>query len=116
MVSAQLAEAAFRAGDVQLADKVVKALKKDLSEQLTYYAYLGDMSVPELYQAIQDIMTNKADNLSNRQKSLFVDMRQAYALQEYLKNMESIYKVNATPSLELPGTIKNATDSGPKGN
>jgi hypothetical protein len=73
------------------------------------------MSVPELYQAIQDIMSNKADNLSNRQKNLFIDMRQAYALQEYLKNMENIYKGNTAPTLELPGTIKNAADSAPEG-
>ena len=115
MVSAQLTEAAYRAGDMALADKVAGALKKDLAEQLAYYAYLGDMSVPELYQAIQDIMSNKADNLSNRQKNLFIDMRQAYALQEYLKNMENIYKGNTAPTLELPGTIKNAADSAPEG-
>jgi hypothetical protein len=115
MVSAQMAEAAYRAGDMQMGDKVATMLKKDLSEQLAYYAYLGDMSVPELYQAIQDIMTNKADNLSNRQKNLFIDMRQAYALQEYLKNMESIYKGNTAPTMELPGTIKNAADSAPEG-
>jgi hypothetical protein len=114
MVSAQLAEAAFRAGDMVLADKVTGALKKDLADQLAYYAYLGDMSVNELYQAIQDIMSNKADNLSNRQKSLFIDMRQAYALQEYLKNMESIYKGSTTPTLEMPGTIKNAADTSTK--
>ena len=72
------------------------------------------MSVNELYQAIQDIMSNKADNLSNRQKALFIDMRQAYALQEYLKNMESIYKGSTAPALEIPGTIKNAADTSPK--
>jgi hypothetical protein len=106
-------EAAYRAGDMTLADKVTGALKKDLADQLAYYAYLGDMSVNELYQAIQDIMSNKADNLSNRQKALFIDMRQAYALQEYLKNMESIYKGGAAPALEIPGTINNkAADSG----
>ena len=42
-------------------------------------------------------------------------MRQAYALQEYLKNMENIYKGNTAPTLELPGTIKNAADSAPEG-
>ena len=34
MVSAQMAEAAFRAGDMALADKITGALKKDLAEQL----------------------------------------------------------------------------------
>ena len=116
MVSAQLAEAAFRAGDMALADKVAGALKKDLADQLAYYAYLGDMSVNELYQAIQDIMSNKADNLSNRQKNLFIDMRQAYALQEYLKNMESIYKGSAAPALEFPALLKMRQIPPRKGN
>ena len=98
-----------------LADKVAGALKKDLADQLAYYAYLGDMSVNELYQAIQDIISNKADNLSNRQKALFIDMRQAYALQEYLKNMEGMYKGNAAPALEIPGTINKAADTSPEG-
>jgi hypothetical protein len=111
MVSAQLAEAAYRAGDTVIGDKINNAVKKDLQDQLAYYAYLGDMSVPELMQAIQDIMSNKADNLSNRQKSMFIDIRQAFVLQEYLRNMETIFKPGQQPSAELPGTIKNTPDS-----
>ncbi len=112
MISAQLADAAYRSGDMQLGDKVAAAVKKDLQEQLAYYAYLGDMSTQELMQAVQDLMTNKGDNLSNRQKGLFMDMRQAFALQEYLRNMESIYKPNVMPTVEMPGVIRKAADSG----
>jgi hypothetical protein len=111
MISAQLAEAAYKAGDAKLGDKIAGAVNKDLREQLAYYAYLGDMSVQELMMAIQDIMTGKADNLSNRQRGMFIDIRQSFALQEYLKNMETMYKTAAMPSNESSGTIMNAPDT-----
>jgi hypothetical protein len=112
MVSAQMVEAAYRAEYPELAERVAAQVKKDLSDQLAYYAFLGGMSVPELTQAIQDIMANRADNLSNRQKSMFIDIRQALGLQEYLRNLEAMYKTNPTaPAGELPGVIKNAPDS-----
>ena len=89
MVSAQLAEAAYRAGDKALGDRIAGAVKKDLQEQLAYYAYLGGMSTEELMAGIQQIMSNQADNLSNRQRGMFIDIRQAFGLQEYLRNIES---------------------------
>ena len=113
MVSAQLVEAAYRAGDNTLGDKVANALKKDLNEQIAYYAYLGDMSSQQLMQAVQDVLTNRGDNLSNRQRGLFIDIRQALALQEYLRNLENINKKPAETSLEGPGPLKKAADSMP---
>lgn len=89
MVSAQLAEAAYRAGDKALGDRIAGAVKKDIQEQLAYYAYLGGMSTEELMAGIQQIMSNQADNLSNRQRGMFIDIRQAFGLQEYLRNIES---------------------------
>lgn len=91
-ISVQFVEASYRAGDKKLAAKVAAALMKDISEQLAYYAYLGDMSVPELLQAVQDILSNKADNLSNEQRQIFIEIRQAIIIQEYLRNLESMYK------------------------
>jgi hypothetical protein len=115
MVSAQLAEAAFRAGDNAMAGKIVSEVRKDIQDQISYYAYLGNMSQAELTQAIMDIMSNKGDNLANKQKSMFVEIRQALALQEYLNNMERIYKAApAAPNAELPGVIQNKVDSGKK--
>jgi hypothetical protein len=58
--------------------KISARVRKDIDEQLNYYAYLGDMSVLELRQAVQDIMENKADNLTNRQKGVFLEIRQAF--------------------------------------
>jgi hypothetical protein len=91
-VSMQLLEAAYKAGDKKLAAKVLSALKKDLQQQLGYYAYKGDMSVGEMTQAIQDIMSGKGDNLSNEQKNMFLDIRQALMLNEYIRSYEALGK------------------------
>jgi hypothetical protein len=107
MVSVQLAEAAFKADDQQLANKIAARVRKDLDEQLTYYAYLGNMSVPEMRQAVQDIMENKADNLSNKQKGVFQEMRMAFGLKDYLDNIERSFKNPAPAVPEMPGVIEN---------
>lgn len=107
MVSVQLVEAAYRSGDQTLGNKIAGRVRKDLSEQLSYYAYLGDMSVQEMRQATQDILENKADNLSNRQKGVFQEMRVAFGLQEYLDNIERSYKNPAPAMNETPGVIQN---------
>lgn len=91
-VSTQFLEAAYRAGDKKLATKVSAALTKDLQEQMAYYAYLGNMSTAELNQAVQDILSNKADNLSNEQRLLFMEIRQAAILMEYLRGIEAMNK------------------------
>jgi hypothetical protein len=88
----QFLEAAYKAGDKKLAAKVSGALKKDIEEQLTYYAYLGKMSVAELAQGVQDIMSNKADNLSNEQRQMFLEIRQAIIIQEYMRGLEAMNK------------------------
>ncbi|MFN5423042.1 MAG: DUF2723 domain-containing protein [bacterium] len=91
-VSMQFLEAAYRAGDKKLAAKVSAALTKDLQEQMAYYAYLGGMSAAELTQAVQDILSNKADNLSDEQRQLFMEIRQAVILMEYLRGIEAMNK------------------------
>ena len=91
-ISVQFVEAAYKAGDKKLAAKVSAAIMKDVNEQLAYYAFLGNMSVAELLQAVQDILSNKADNLSNEQRQIFIEIRQAIIIQEYLRNLESMYK------------------------
>jgi hypothetical protein len=88
----QFLEAAYKAGDKALAAKVSAALKKDIEEQLSYYAYLGKMSVAELSQGVQDIMSNKADNLSNEQRQMFLEIRQAIIIQEYMRGLEAMNK------------------------
>jgi len=91
-ISVQFVEAAYKAGDNKLAAKVSAAIMKDVNEQLAYYAFLGNMSVAELLQAVQDILSNKADNLSNEQRQIFIEIRQAIIIQEYLRNLEGMFK------------------------
>jgi hypothetical protein len=50
------------------------------------------MSVPELIQGVQDIMSNKADNLSNEQRQMFLEIRQAIIIQEYMRGLEAMNK------------------------
>jgi len=107
MVSVQLVDAAYKAEDQQLAAKISGKVRKDLSEQLAYYAFLGNMSVPELRQATQMILENKGDNLNNRQRGVFQEIRVAFGLQEYLDNMERTYKSPAPAVNETPGVIQN---------
>jgi hypothetical protein len=107
MVSIQMVEASYKADDQQLASKISARVRKDLDEQLAYYANLGNMSLPEMRQAVQDIMENKADNLSDRQKSMFQEMRMAFGLKDYLDNIERSFKNPAPAVSETPGMINN---------
>jgi hypothetical protein len=107
MVSAQMVNAAYMANDQQLAARITAKVRKDLSEQLAYYAYLGDMSVPELRQSVGEILENKGDNLNNRQKGMFQEIRMAFGLQDYLDNMERSNKTTAPGVNETPGVIQN---------
>jgi hypothetical protein len=50
------------------------------------------MSVSELLQATQELLMNKGDNLTNAQKNMFTEIRQAIALNEALRNLEIAYK------------------------
>lgn len=91
-ITVQFLEAAYRAEDKKLAEKVGAALKKDISEQLSYYAQLGGMSVAELTQAVSDIMSNKADSLTNDQRQMFMEIRQALIIQDYIRRLEVVNK------------------------
>ncbi len=91
-ISIQFLEAAYKAGDKKLAAKVSASLSKDLNEQLAYYAYIGGMSIAEMNQAVQDLMSNKADNLNNDQRGMFMEIRQALVLIDYLRGLEAVNK------------------------
>jgi hypothetical protein len=91
-ISIQFLEAAYKAGDKKLAAKVSASLSKDLNEQLAYYAYIGGMSIAEMNQAVQDLMSNKADNLNNDQRQMFMEIRQALILMDYLRGLEAVNK------------------------
>lgn len=92
IISYQLAEAAFRAGDTKLGTKIMQKVKKDIDEQLAYYAYIGDMNQNELNQAVEFILSNKEDNLHNRQKEMFAEIRNALYIKNSLENLEQSIK------------------------
>ncbi|MFZ9661507.1 MAG: hypothetical protein ACO29O_06470, partial [Chitinophagaceae bacterium] len=112
-LSILIAEAAYKSGDFELGDKIVKKVRKDIEEQISYYAYLGNMSSNELANAIQEILDNKGDNLNNRQKGVFMEMRNAFGFREYLNNIERTYK-SLPQNSESPTLIKNSPDSNVK--
>ncbi len=91
-ISFLLLEVAYKCGDKALAIKIKESLSKDLQQQIAYYAYIGGMSAPEMSQAVQDLLTNKADNLTNSQKNMFNEIRQAFGLNEGIRNLEILYK------------------------
>jgi len=105
IISVQMADAAFKAGNLKLASKIVAKTKKDVEEQLNYYANLGGMSALELRKGVQDIMESKGDNLTNRQKNMFSEIRVALGLKDYLDNMERMYQT--APTTENPANILN---------
>lgn len=105
IISVQMADAAFKAGNLKLANKIVSKTKKDVEEQLNYYANLGGMSALELRKGVQDIMESKGDNLTNRQKNMFSEIRVALGLKDYLDNMERMYQT--APTTENPANILN---------
>ena len=87
-----LLEVAYKCGNKEVANKIKTSLAKDLQQQLAYFANVGDMSVSELLQATQELLMNKGDNLTNAQKNMFTEIRQAIALNEALRNLEIAYK------------------------
>jgi hypothetical protein len=105
IISVQMADAAFKAGNLKLASKIVAKTKKDVEEQIAYYANLGGMSTLELRRGVQEIMESKGDNLTNRQKNMFSEVRVALGLKDYLDNMERMYQT--TPTTENPANILN---------
>ena len=87
-----LLEVAYKCGNKEIVNKIRTSLAKDLQQQLAYFAYIGDMSVTELMQGTQELLMNKGDNLTNSQKNMFTEIRQAIAINEALRNLEIAYK------------------------
>ncbi|MFT3700773.1 MAG: DUF2723 domain-containing protein [Agriterribacter sp.] len=94
-------EAAYKADYKELGDRIQKDLKKDIDQQLIYYASLGGMTVQEMLQHMQD-----TESLSAKQRTLFSEIDQAFRLQNYLGYIEGKYKTPATTPSETPTTIK----------
>jgi hypothetical protein len=113
-ISLQFLEAAYKAGDTTLAQKVSRGVKKDLEQQLVYYAKLGDMSVDELEKGLnqsvqmryQQERDNFLANLTNKLRQVYDDAERGYQFLKGLEAMEQQYK-NPKPQVELPQQITN---------
>lgn len=115
--SLQFLEAAYKSGDTVLAQKVSREVKKDLEQQMSYYAKLGDMSVDELRKGLAQSMQfryqNERDNylsgLTNRLRAVYEDAERGYQFLNGINEIEKQYK-NPLPVVnELP-----AAPAGPK--
>lgn len=87
IVAISLMEAAFESEDKTLGDRVLTDIKKDIDQQLRYYAALGDMSVQEMMQLVQN-----PEGLSAKQRGLFSEIDQTFRVQNYLGFVEGKYK------------------------
>lgn len=94
-ISADFLDAAYTSGDLVLADKVNRSLKKDLEQQMAYYRSLGEeqMSNQELAMNAAGILNNKGGNLSEKQQTFAYDILSSYQLLEQLRQWEVEYKV-----------------------
>lgn len=107
-ISADFLEAAYMAGDLNLARKVNQSVKKDLEQQLAYYRSLGeeDMNNEQLAMQAAGVLNNKGGNLSEKQRTFAYDILSSYQLLEQLKQWEAQYKVGSAPSTEIkPDTL-----------
>ncbi len=84
-ISLQFLEACYKAGDTTLAEKVSRSVKKDLEQQMNYYANLEG---------------NKQDFFKN-------DNEQCANFLRGIQQIEGVYKNSLTKPGEIPGQINN---------
>lgn len=108
--SLQFLEAAYKAGDTALAQKVSREVKKDLEQQMAYYAKLGDMSPDELQKGLAMSMQfryqNERDNylsgLTKKLRAVYDDAERGFQFLNGIAALEKQYK-NPLPAVnELP--------------
>ena len=112
--SMEFLEAAYKSGDTVLAAKVSGVLKKDLEQQMKYYAEMGGMSLPELqkmiaassqmrYQAQRDQLY--AD-MPKRLIPLYEDAERGYSYLDGLTRLAAQYgsAKSTTPTDLVPQT------------
>ncbi len=98
--SMQFMMACYEAGDTVLAKKVSASLKKDLQQQLNYYASLGKMSTAELEQnlmrSLQFKYQNEKDalmeNIPRKLHGLYEDAERAFQIMRQTESIEKNYQ------------------------
>ena len=89
--SLMLMEAAYRAGEEKLAKKIGAAVRKDLTEQMAYFAAIGDQ----------------------RAERMTLEVQRTQMMLQMLDQMEEVLKRNNTPVVEGPVKIGGDTNAQP---
>ena len=84
-ISLQFLEACYKADDIELAKRVSRSVKKDLEQQINYYANLGE----------------------NKQEQFISDSEQAANFLRGIQQIEDMHKNVSPKSLEKPVSINN---------
>jgi hypothetical protein len=115
-ISADFLEACYASGDMELAAKVNRSLKKDLEQQMNYYAGLGDeqINMQGLAMEAAGVLNNKGGNLSDKQRTFAYDILSTYQLLEQLKVWESQYKVAPAGGVELQNDSLRSPGANPR--
>jgi len=96
--------ACYMAGDTALAKKVSASLKKDLTQQMRYYASFSETPTSDEQLAInaQMLLQGKGGNLSDIQAKYFAnDILSTYQMLLQLASLEKQNKPGALPSSEI---------------
>ena len=101
-ISADFLEAAYSSGDMTLAAKVDRSLKKDLEQQMSYYRSLGEEQLNNKDMAMQASLTlnNKGGNLSEKQRAFAYDILSSFQMLEQLQQWKQQYKTGG-PAVEF---------------
>jgi hypothetical protein len=95
--------ACYESGDLELAKKVSASVKKDLNQQMRYYASLGDnMPNEQLAVNAQMVMQNKGGNLSDKQAGYAQDIVSSYQLLLQLDEWEKQFGPGGPPKVTQP--------------
>ena len=124
-ISLQFLEACYKAGDTTLAQKVSKSVRKDLQQQMAYYAALGEISDAEFQQTLTKSMQiryqverdNFISGLSNKLRPVYDDAERGAQFLKGIDAIEAQYGTAKSPMLETPAVIDNTApvkDSGKK--
>lgn len=92
--SLMLMEAAYRSGEEKLAKKIGAAVRKDLTEQMAYFAAIGDQ----------------------RAERMTLEVQRTQMMLQMLDQMEEVLKRNNTPVVEGPVKIGGDSNAQPAGN
>jgi len=97
-------QACYMAGDTTLARKVAASVKKDLTQQMRYYASFSEspMSDEQLAVNAQMLMQGKGGNLSDTQAKYFAnDILSTYRMILQMADLEKQYKAGPPASSEI---------------